>query len=264
MALNPLDIQQKTFRVALKGYAEDEVDEFLDEIVMTIREYEQFLAEARDESEALQTRIDENRDVEASLSKALLAAQRAADQITEEARRDSERVMSDARAEASRLSVEDGREKNQLIDELDRLREIVGDVKARLADIASDVNVRIDAVSVDIDAVRGASERWEESYETPRRSAIEDLRDEEDIDDNGDADGRSLDLGWNDEIDRVVDGTAEGESEDESDDPPDDGVAPLDLREGEDDVDEGHDGDGGFVEASQTSAARRPWEHYDD
>ena len=274
MTLNPLDIQQKTFRVALKGYAEDEVDEFLDEVVMTIREHEQMLADARGDTETLQARLDENRDAEASLSKTLLAAQRAADQITEEARRESERVMSDARADASRLSLEHGREKNQLVDELDRLREIVRDVKARLADISSDVSTRMDPVLNEMDSLSGTVERWEEPYQPPLRSAIDDLRDEEDIDDNGNGDGPDgasdnwddgeLDGAANDGVDEFG-GQADDEQSDNDDDSSENGGsvdedehrAPVDIRGIGDD-------DEGFIDSGQTSAARRPWERYDD
>ena len=274
MTLNPLDIQQKTFRVALKGYAEDEVDEFLDEVVMTIREYEQMLVDARGDTETLQARLDENRDTEASLSKTLLVAQRAADQITEEARRESERVMSDARADASRLSVEHGREKNQLIDELDRLREIVRDVKARLADISSDVSTRMDPVLNEMDSLTRTAERWEEPYQPPLRSAIDDLRDEEDIDDNGNGDGPEgasdewddgeSDAAANDGVDEFG-GQAKDEQSDNDDDPgeksgsvdEDEAFDPVDIRGNGDD-------DEGFSDSGQTSAARRPWERYDD
>ena len=204
MALNPLDIQQKTFRVAIRGYAEDEVDDFLDEVVMAIREYEQKLADTNDEVEGLRARLEENREVEDALRKTFVAAQRTADQIAEEARRDSERLLSDARADASRLTMEHGIEKNRLIEELARLREIVTDVKARLADIASDVNTRIDSVASDIDDAQVTYGRWEDSYAAPPQSAISELREVEEVDDDEyQADGEAA---ATDEVDWDTDG----------------------------------------------------------
>ena len=72
---------------------------------MAIREYEQKLADGNDEMEVLRARLDENRETEDALRKTLLAAQRTADQIIEEARRDSERILSDARADALRMTM---------------------------------------------------------------------------------------------------------------------------------------------------------------
>ena len=296
MALNPLDIQQKTFRTALKGYAEDEVDDFLDEVVMTVREYEELLAEARDETEAVRAQLSDNRDTEASLSKALIAAQRAADQITEEAQRDAERLLSDARADASRLSVEHGREKNDLVDELDRLRSIVSDVRARLADISGDVSTRFDAVSTEMESVRSATDRWEPETPPPL-SAIVELAADEDADDgiasdrqaaeesfedawpteepfdsgpgddasnddasNGGAsnDGASKD-GANSAGGNRVRGNGDvGPAVSESVDGDDD-VDPLDLTDAVAEAENASD-----ESEWETSSARRPWERFDD
>ena len=270
MALNPLDIQQKTFRVAIRGYAEDEVDDFLDEVVMAIREYEQKLADGNDEMEVLRARLDENRETEDALRKTLLAAQRTADQIIEEARRDSERILSDARADALRMTMEQGIEKNQLVDELSRLREIVNDVKGRLADIASDVNTRIDSVASDLDDAEVAYGRWEDSYSAPPQSAIAELRAEEEIDDDDD-DDPDVDSSTDDaDGDYSLDDGEQDDALDEDEASSKDGeYEPLDLRdsadaEGDDDDVEEVDTAGDYVDSSSTSSARRPWERYDD
>ena len=46
--LKPSDVEQKTFSTALRGYDLDEVDDFLDEVVATIRELNKQLDEARE------------------------------------------------------------------------------------------------------------------------------------------------------------------------------------------------------------------------
>ncbi|MGH9892832.1 MAG: DivIVA domain-containing protein, partial [bacterium] len=48
MNLTPIDVEQKAFTQALRGYQMDEVDDFLDEVVATLRSYEQRLREAQD------------------------------------------------------------------------------------------------------------------------------------------------------------------------------------------------------------------------
>jgi DivIVA domain-containing protein len=47
MAITPADIEKKTFSTALRGYDLDEVDDFLDEMVVAVRELEGELTQAR-------------------------------------------------------------------------------------------------------------------------------------------------------------------------------------------------------------------------
>ncbi|MGH8948251.1 MAG: DivIVA domain-containing protein, partial [Acidimicrobiia bacterium] len=46
MTITPADIEKKTFSTALRGYDLDEVDDFLDEMVVAVRELEEELARA--------------------------------------------------------------------------------------------------------------------------------------------------------------------------------------------------------------------------
>ena len=47
MPITPSDIEHKTFSTALRGYDLDEVDDFLDEIVVALRDLQDELATAR-------------------------------------------------------------------------------------------------------------------------------------------------------------------------------------------------------------------------
>ncbi len=56
MNLRPEDVEQVKFRVALRGYAEDEVDIFLDQVADTIRDLNRKLAAAERETQELRER----------------------------------------------------------------------------------------------------------------------------------------------------------------------------------------------------------------
>ena len=47
MELTPIDVEQKAFTQALRGYQMDEVDDFLDEIVTALRGYDQRLRDTQ-------------------------------------------------------------------------------------------------------------------------------------------------------------------------------------------------------------------------
>jgi cell division initiation protein len=263
MGLSPLDIQQKTFRASLRGYAEDEVDEFLDEVVIAMRENEQKVADAEAAMREMQNRLSEGSETEDTLRRTLLAAQRAADQITEEARRESEKMLSDARAEASRQSVESGREKNRLLDELERLRGIVADVRGRLADLAGDMTGRIGDAADEIDAAAGGFTRWDDPADgrVGRREIDEPTPTLDELA-NGSKDADTpdyVDLEADDDDYQSADDLVDTEDDEEDDDWDD-----SDDDWGDDDRDQLVVAAEDQAELAESRSARRPWERYDD
>ncbi len=84
--ITPMDIQQKEFRLAFRGYSEREVDEFLDALTEEL---------ARLQSENVRLRAElENRDQEAR------AAQAEADATLRRAREEAARMLEEAAAQA--------------------------------------------------------------------------------------------------------------------------------------------------------------------
>ena len=106
MSLNPIDIEQKTFRVALRGYAEEEVDAFLDEIVASMRSSEQKLQDAQERVKELERRLAETQESEDRIKSILVIAQKTADEVVREARFEAQQVLSEARLDASEIETE--------------------------------------------------------------------------------------------------------------------------------------------------------------
>lgn len=102
MPLTPDDIQETFFRTALRGYHLEDVDEFLDEVALSLKEYEELLA-ARDGIIAeLKRRPPAAATQEAAgeLSQARAEARR----IIDEARESASHLVAAARNEAADLS----------------------------------------------------------------------------------------------------------------------------------------------------------------
>lgn len=161
MALTPIDIQQKTFGTALRGYDLDEVDDFLDEVVTTFRDYETRLAEASRRIATLEAEVAEKGDVEGSIARVFLAAQRSADsllaeaqteseRILEEARLDAERVVAEAESRASTLSATRSAEADRVHGEIDALRASLSELRSALRVIGERVSDDADAMEVAI------------------------------------------------------------------------------------------------------------------
>ena len=171
MALSPFDVEHKTFRTALRGYAEDEVDEFLDEVVASLREFEQKLRDATEMAGVLESELAASRETETAIKRTFIAAQRTADQIIEEAREEASRLSADARAEAARYETERATEREKATNDIEAMRTAVEDLKKRLAQFADqawDEAETIDAAIGETAATFGLPEDDEEpTFEMP-------------------------------------------------------------------------------------------------
>ena len=117
MPLSPLDIHNKEFSRGFRGYAEDEVNEFLDQI---IKDYEIILREKRELEEKVKTMTEQMKHyntLEDTLSKSIVVAQEAAEEvrrnsqkesklIVKEAEKNADRIINEALAKARRVTIE--------------------------------------------------------------------------------------------------------------------------------------------------------------
>jgi len=103
MPLTPLDIHNKEFGRRLRGYDEDEVNEFLDQI---IKDYEALIRENKDLQNqvlTLQERLDHFANIEDSLSKTIIVAQEAADEVRNNAKKEAQLIIKEAEKNADRI-----------------------------------------------------------------------------------------------------------------------------------------------------------------
>lgn len=162
MVLSPIDIEQKTFRVALRGYAEEEVDQFLDEIVIAIREYERQLRDANERVAVLEEQLEANRETEDRIKKTLVIAQRTADQVVDEARGEAQQLLTEARTQASEVEVQRMQERQTLAADLDQMRSSVGSLKERLLALADSTMGKLEELERDVADAQPEEDGFEE------------------------------------------------------------------------------------------------------
>ena len=151
MDLTPNDVEQKAFTQALRGYQMDEVDDFLDEIVTTLRSYDQRLRDAQDKIRALETDAVSRGGDETTISRAILVAQRSADALLAEARVDADRIKHTAIAETESLSAERDMERNRLQSEIDGMRMRVSGLRETLVSLSSAISGQVGDMEAEID-----------------------------------------------------------------------------------------------------------------
>lgn len=150
MALTPIDIQQKTFGPELRGYNMDEVDDFLDDVVTTLKDYDQRVRDAQDRIRALEAEVASRGEDETAISRALVAAQKQADALLAEAHEDAERIRGDAYDETDRLRADQDAERMALTQEIARMRATVADLKRRVVELANSAGNDLDAMDAAI------------------------------------------------------------------------------------------------------------------
>jgi DivIVA domain-containing protein len=160
--MSPIEIQQKTFGTALRGYDLDEVDDFLDQVVTTLNSYEQRLSDAQERIAALEAEAANRGDSESVISRALVAAQRSADQIVEDAQAEAVRITEAANAEGGRMieearrladdaAAERSAERARLETETTALRVGVSELREKVRSLMKTIDAGVDEIEAAVD-----------------------------------------------------------------------------------------------------------------
>lgn len=103
MKITPLDIQQMVFRVKLRGYDQEEVNRFLEEVAQTVESLNRDNAGLRERIGLLEQQVAELKRTEMTLSNTLVSAQSLADDVKRSAQRDAELIVKEAELKAGEL-----------------------------------------------------------------------------------------------------------------------------------------------------------------
>jgi cell division initiation protein len=123
MKLTALDIHHKEFRRSLRGYSEEDVDGFLDQVA---DEFDRLFKENIDLAEKLEQaneRVRGYQSMEATLNNTLVAAQRSAEEIVAKAGLEADSMLRDAEIKAKEI-VHNALQKKQVVaNELIRIKQ---------------------------------------------------------------------------------------------------------------------------------------------
>lgn len=122
MALTPLDIHNKEFTRGFRGYDEDEVNDFLNQI---IKDYEMILSEnakLKEEIATVQDRLNHFANIEESLSKTIIVAQEAADEVKGNAKKEALLIVKEAEKNADRIIGDSLAKSRKVAHEMEELR----------------------------------------------------------------------------------------------------------------------------------------------
>jgi cell division initiation protein len=123
MPLTPVEIRHIELRRAwLRGYRRKPVDQLFEEIADSFEEVWRERADLSDRLEELEAEAVKHRELEALLRSTLVSAERASQDMKEQARRESDLIVQEAHAEARRVTRESMAEKRRLEEDVVRIR----------------------------------------------------------------------------------------------------------------------------------------------
>lgn len=103
MALSPLDIHNKEFTKSFRGYDEDEVNKFLDQLM---KDYESVIRQKNDFQDKvaqLNERLSHFTNIEETLNKSILVAQETAEEVKGNASKEAKLIVKEAEKNADRI-----------------------------------------------------------------------------------------------------------------------------------------------------------------
>ncbi|MEG1503527.1 DivIVA domain-containing protein [Enterococcus sp. 22-H-5-01] len=141
MALTPLDIQNKSFSTKMRGYNQDEVDDFLD---MIVRDYEDSIAKNRELEKALkhsEEKLEYFNELKEALNQSIVVAQDTADKVKSSASKESEVIVTSAQNRADEL-ISNAMQKAHLLTTTaeDKAKEILTDATEKARQLATETN----------------------------------------------------------------------------------------------------------------------------
>ncbi|AJA47936.1 cell-division initiation protein DivIVA [Clostridium pasteurianum DSM 525 = ATCC 6013] len=103
MRLTSMDINNKEFKKVLRGYDQDEVDEFLDKIGDNYEEIYKENSALKEKVSILNEKIDHYLKIEETIQNTLILAQNAAEQAKQSAKKEAELIIKNANDTSQRI-----------------------------------------------------------------------------------------------------------------------------------------------------------------
>lgn len=101
--LTPMEINNKEFKKTIRGYNEDEVNEFLDKVVADFEKLYRENGELKDKIAVVNERVDNYTLMEKTLQNTLVVAQTTAEEVVVNARKKAEVIEREAEEQAKRI-----------------------------------------------------------------------------------------------------------------------------------------------------------------
>lgn len=129
--LTPMDIQNKEFKKGLRGYKEDEVDEFLDEIMLHYERLYKENSELKEKIENAHNQVEQYKNIEETLKNTLIIAQNTAEDVKGNALKKSNLIIEEAEIQAKEIIRKANRDVDDIRSEYEEVKKQMEIFKTR-------------------------------------------------------------------------------------------------------------------------------------
>lgn len=138
MALTPVEIRHIRLGRSLRGYSVGAVDRLLADVADDFEEVWRQRADLADRVEHLEGELQRHKELEALLRTTLVSAERASQEVKDQARREADAIVAEAHAEARSVTRRAAAERERLSGELRRIRSLLRSALETLDEAAVD------------------------------------------------------------------------------------------------------------------------------
>ena len=137
--ITPLDIENKKFsKQMMNGYNVEDVDDFLDELVIDYEKNYKELAEANEKIDKLTNELEQYKNLEKTLQNTLVMAQTTAEEVKVAAKQQADQIINDAKTRADEIQ-RDGNESS--LKRLDEIEKQIAIKEKRFEDVKKQYDV---------------------------------------------------------------------------------------------------------------------------
>ncbi|AHM56782.1 septum site-determining protein DivIVA [Peptoclostridium acidaminophilum DSM 3953] len=144
--ITPLDIENKEFKRGLRGYKEDEVDDFLDEIKEDFEKIYKENIELRDKINMLSDQISKYKGIEETLKNTLVVAQSTAEEVSVNASKKAQIIVEDSELRARKIIEEANNQVIHIMKEYEQVRKEFKLFKSRFKSMLGEQIKTIDEI----------------------------------------------------------------------------------------------------------------------
>ena len=148
--VTPYDIQKKEFSKTLRGFNPDEVDDFLNEIILTLQELMRENETLKDKVNNLTRDLEKYHNSEKSMANTIESAKKLMNDISESAERRAEIIIKNAQMDAEVIQRDAKESIARMTEEGERLKQKVSRYRERYRQLLEDELSQLDGSSEDL------------------------------------------------------------------------------------------------------------------
>jgi cell division initiation protein len=183
--ITPLDIRRREFKRSMRGYSDEEVDIFLDEVADEFERLFQENMEMQDRIHRLEEQIAGHSQIREALEKTLISAQLQSDEMRANARKESELILRDAELKARQIVNESYSETQRVQQALVQLKHLEEDFRFKFRSLLEGHLNLLDEAPIAVRAAVAVGDAGDQKGEPLELGAPEPVSSSENLEANG-------------------------------------------------------------------------------